>query len=96
LFPGRKEGGRADLTVRYRIAKVTERELGVRLTPHQFRHLAGKILLDARPGGHELVRALLGHKKIETTIRFYASLEQETAVRHYDEVMTALAATAAR
>jgi integrase len=89
LFPGRT-GAKAGDTVRRQIASITERELGVRLTPHQFRHLAGKFMLDARPGCHELVRALLGHKTIETTLRFYAGMEQDSAVQHYDEVMAAL------
>ena len=32
------------------------------LTPHQFRHLSAKILLDAEPGSFETVRQLLGTK----------------------------------
>jgi hypothetical protein len=31
------------------------------------------------------VRRLLGHKSIETTIRFYAGMEVAEAVRHYDK-----------
>jgi integrase len=56
----------------------------VRLTAHQFRHLAGFLYLKANPGGHEVVRRLLGHRSIETTIRFYAGMEVAEAIRHYD------------
>jgi integrase len=65
-------------------ADLVEAEVGVRLTAHQFRHLAGFLYLKAHPGGHEVVRSLLGHKSIETTIRFYAGMEAAAAIRHYD------------
>jgi hypothetical protein len=34
-----------------------------------------------------VVRALLGHRSINTTMRHYAGLEGATAARHYDEVL---------
>jgi hypothetical protein len=37
----------------------------VKLTPHQFRHLAAKIVLHANPGAYELVRQMLGHKNMK-------------------------------
>jgi integrase len=57
----------------------------VRLTAHQFRHLAGFLYLRRNPGGHEVVRRLLGHKSIDTTTRFYAGMEVSEAIRHYDK-----------
>jgi integrase len=48
------------------IASALEREIGVRLTAHQFRHVAGFLYHRRNPGGHEVVRRLLGHKSIET------------------------------
>ena len=44
---------------REQIAGATERALGLRLTPHQFRHACGAIYLGVDPGGHEVVRHLL-------------------------------------
>jgi integrase len=61
--------------------------LGLRLTPHQFRHACGAIYLAANPGGHEVVRNLLGHRSIETTIRYYAGMEMAAALRYYDAVI---------
>ena len=92
LFPSMAKPGQAKSTraIAEQIGKATRHHLGIRLTPHQFRHLAAKFLLDARPGCYELVRALLGDKSIVTIINSYAGMEQEAAVDHYDQVMAEL------
>ena len=60
----------------------------MKLTPHQFRHLAAKIVLDANPGAYELVRQLLGHKNLKTTTNFYAGIDTRRAGRaHADLIM---------
>jgi integrase len=70
------------------IEKTVLRLLGVKLTPHQFRHLAAKIILDANPGAYELVRQLLGHKNMKTTTNFYAGIDTRRAGRaHADLIM---------
>jgi integrase len=84
LFPGEAGAPKQAALLSNQIAKTVEREIGVRLTAHQFRHLAGFLYLRRNPGGHEVVRRLLGHKSIETTIRFYAGMEVSEAIRHYD------------
>jgi len=50
---------------------------------HRFRHAVAKIFLDRNPGQYEVVRQLLGHKDIATTISFYAGAESASAARHY-------------
>lgn len=50
---------------------------------HRFRHAVGKIYLDRNPGKYEIVRLLLGHKDINTTIAFYTGAESASAARHY-------------
>jgi integrase len=84
LFPGEGQGPKQAALLSKQIANAIQREIGVRLTAHQFRHLAGFLYLKANPGGHEVVRRLLGHKSIVTTIRFYAGMEVSEAIRHYD------------
>jgi hypothetical protein len=84
LFPGEAKEAKQAALLSKQIAEAVKREIGVRLTAHQFRHLAGFLYLKANPGGHEVVRRLLGHRSIETTIRFYAGMEVCEAVRHYD------------
>jgi integrase len=87
LFPGEGTEHKCGALLSAQIAEMVERQVGVRLTAHQFRHLAGFIYLKSHPGGHEVVRRLLGHKSIETTLRFYAGMEVSAAVRHYDTLI---------
>ncbi|MGE3159238.1 MAG: site-specific integrase, partial [Xanthobacteraceae bacterium] len=49
--------------------------VGLRITPHQFRHAAVAIWLKHHPGDYETARRILGHRNIRTTIRFYSGLE---------------------
>src|SRR5262249_18794062 len=58
---------RLQAAVTLAIQKTVRKELGVQMTPHQFRHLAAKIILDEHPGAYELVRQLLTHKNAKTT-----------------------------
>jgi integrase len=93
LFVSRKGFPRALSTVRAAIQKAVLRHVGVRLTPHQFRHLAAKIALDANPGAHELVRQLLGHKALKTTTSFYAGVNTRRAGRAHAALIAELRET---
>jgi integrase len=90
LFPGQRNDHKGSALLSTQIATATTRILGVRVTGHQFRHLVGFIYLRENPGGHEVVRRLLGHKRIETTIAFYAGMEQAAAIEHYDRFIERL------
>ncbi|MGK7295355.1 MAG: hypothetical protein ACNS61_05905 [Candidatus Wenzhouxiangella sp. M2_3B_020] len=50
---------------------------------HVMRHLAGKIILDQDPSALELVKTLLGHKRLETTRSYYAEVCALVAQRRY-------------
>jgi integrase len=70
------------------IEKTVLRQLGIRITPHQFRHLAAKIDLDANPGAYEQPQQLLGHRNTSTTMDFYGGINTRRAGRaHADLVM---------
>ena len=70
------------------IEKAVYKHVGIRLTPHQFRHFAAKVILDANPGAHELVRQLLVHKNMKTTTNYYAGINTLRAGRaHADLIM---------
>jgi hypothetical protein len=56
------------------IDRITK-ELGIRVTPHQFRHFAAALILEKDPANYEFVRRVLGHKNLQTTINFYVGLE---------------------
>jgi integrase len=72
--------------VAYLIKAYLKRRAGVVLTPHQFRHLAAKWILDADPGAFETVTQLLGHKNRKTT-NFYAGINTRRAARHHQKLI---------
>jgi integrase len=81
---------RTQSAVTVSIEKAVYRHLGIRLTPHQFRHFAAKVILDANPGAHELVRQLLVHKNMKTTINYYAGINTMRAGRAHAELLMKL------
>ena len=81
LFVSRKGKARALAALRDAIERRVLRHVGVKMTPHQFRHLGAKIDLIAYPTGHELLRQLLVHKSLRTTTRFYAGPDTRRAGR---------------
>jgi integrase len=84
LFPGEGNAHKCASLLGEQIADLISTEVGVRVTAHQFRHLAGYLFLKANPGAHEIVRQLLGHRSIDTTVHFYSGMEVAEAVRHFD------------
>ena len=83
LFPGEGDGHKTKGTLSDQIIKRITKALGIRVTPHQFRHLAAAFILEKDPANYEFVRRVLGHKNLETTIRFYVGLETVDAVRKF-------------
>jgi integrase len=83
-FAGRP---RCQAAIKVAIEKAILRHLGLEMTRHQFRHLAAKIILDAHPGAYELVRQLLGHKNLKTTLRFYAEIDTKRVGRLHAELL---------
>ncbi len=77
-------------TLRVAIQRAVLRRIGVKITPHQFRHLAAKIHLDANPGHYEVVRQFLGHKTLRTTTRAYAGPNTRGAGRAHAELISKL------
>ena len=83
LFPGESNHHKTKGTLSSQIIKRITKALGIRVTPHQFRHLAAAFILEKDPANYEFVRRVLGHKNLETTIRFYVGLETVDAVRKF-------------
>ena len=61
----------------------------MRLTPHQFRHFAAKLLFEHSPGAFAAAGQLLGHRNTQTTVAFYAGVDTLTAGRHFDGILAA-------
>ena len=83
LFPGESDHHKTKGTLSGQIIERITKALGIRVTPHQFRHLAAAFILEKDPANYEFVRRVLGHKNLETTIRFYVGLETVDAVRKF-------------
>jgi len=83
LFPGEFDGHKTKSTLSGQIIETITKELGIRVTPHQFRHLAAAFILEKDPANYEFVRRILGHKNLQTTIKFYIGLETVEAVRKF-------------
>lgn len=89
LFPGVGDRPKGAALLSKQVADLTEHFLGVRITAHKFRAVAGKIILDQNPAGQEIARQLLGHRDIRTTSTYYAPLQRDRAVSFYDEAIRA-------
>ena len=90
LFVSRKGKPRKLSTLRVAIQRSVLRRIGLKITPHQFRHLAAQIHLNANPSAYEVVRQFLGHKEIKTTTRFYAGPNTRRAGRAHAELIRKL------
>ena len=83
LFPGALDSYKTKATLSGQIIERIINALGIRVTPHQFRHLAAAFILEKDPANYEFVRRVLGHKNLQTTINFYVGLETADAVRKF-------------
>jgi integrase len=87
LFPGQRKGAKGKISFSGQITQRIYKATGLRMTVHQFRHAAGAIILKKRPGEYELVRQLLGHKNVQTTINAYIGLDGIQASEIYNKII---------
>ncbi len=74
------------------IRRTVRRYAGLDLSPHQLRHLAAKIVLDDQPGAFELVKQLLGHENLKTTVKAYTGIDTRRACRHHSRLLEKMSA----
>jgi Phage integrase family len=89
LFPGQRSGAKGKVSFSGQITERIYKATGLLMTVHQFRHAAGAIILKHRPGEYELVRRLLGHRNVQTTINAYIGLENIQASEIFSEMVMA-------
>ena len=87
LFPRKSGGPKSPAAFGTQISSTAFRYTGLKINPHLFRHIAGKLYLDARPGQYEVVRRILGHRSIATTTRIYSGAETRAAGQHFAAVI---------
>jgi integrase len=69
------------------LSAIITRETGAEFNPHLARHFAARNFLQANPGQYEIVRQVLGHSNMKTTINFYTGDEVEAAAEHFDRTV---------
>ena len=92
LFPNDEGGRRCTGSLARAVSNFLYDETGIKMTAHQFRHVAAKLYLRSNPGDIETVRRILGHASTITTLRSYAELSSDDAFRRYDETIQRLMA----
>jgi integrase len=90
LFFTRTGKRRSQPAIANAIYRAILRYVGIRMTPHQFRHFCAQINLIHNPGAHELVREMLGHTSVRTTTSFYAGFDTRRAGRAHAELVMQL------
>jgi site-specific recombinase XerD len=87
LFPGRGDACKTPAVLGRQISDVVFAETGLLIHPHLFRHIAAKLFLDQHPGQYEVMRRVLNHRAMHTTVNFYAGGESISAARHFDNAI---------
>jgi integrase/lambda repressor-like predicted transcriptional regulator len=68
-----------------RLCREVHRRVGVRIHPHLYRHLVGWLWLREEPGRLSEISKILGHASIATTAEYYAEVDEELALKHWQE-----------
>ncbi len=87
LFPGQDGELKSGLMFSKQITERIQKAIGLRITVHQFRHASAAFYLNYHPGDYETVRKFLGHKDIQTTIRFYCGLGTIAATEQFGKLI---------
>lgn len=87
LFPAQNGGHVDPILLSRNIARRAHRFVGARITPHQFRHLSAELYLQADPMGLGVVSQHLGHRKFDTTRKYYAREQTRVATQKYHELL---------
>lgn len=89
LFPGEAKGPLSKSAFVRMFVKEISETIGLAVTPHDMRSFAAWSFLKSHPGAYEVVRRMLGHRQVETTIAFYCGLETDTAAHLLDNTVMA-------
>lgn len=69
------------------LARIVTAVIGIDFNIHLARHFAAWNFLRMNPGQYEVVRQVLGHRNLRTTMAHYVGLEADAAAAHFDRVV---------
>lgn len=69
------------------LAQLTEREFGVVMRPHAFRHVAATSIAVADPARAGIIRDVLGHATIRTSEKYYNRATAFDVSRHLQDIL---------
>ena len=87
LFPNPRGELRNRDGLAHQLTRFIERETGLRMHVHLFRHLAAKIILEHDPTHMEVARQVLGHANRRTTERAYADFRGDSSFQTYSAAL---------
>lgn len=86
LFPKQSDGKPRDpANFGSDLKALIFRGTGLTVHAHLFRHITAKLYLREAPGSFEAVRQMLRHRKLQTTMDYYAEFSNHWSHEHYDE-----------
>ncbi|MDO5642600.1 MAG: site-specific integrase [Paracoccus sp. (in: a-proteobacteria)] len=90
LFPaqGGETHGSAFMRLLTRLMRHAHRIVGVAMNPHLYRHFVGWTWLKRDPNRLPDVQRLLGHKRLETTLAYYAEIDEALALDRWQAHLT--------
>ncbi len=96
LFPGRGGARRNTIALSRAISIFIQRETGITMNVHLFRHWCAKLHLEEHPQDIETVRQVLAHTNTSTTLQNYAYLDNRRAFKSFDATIERLRSEATR
>ena len=90
MFPNQVGKAKEPSTLSKQLSSFVARETGITLNAHGIRHLIAYLWFREHPGDYKTIQRLLGHKSIETTIKFYLPFENEVDQVAYDDMISRL------
>jgi integrase len=88
LFAGKAGGPRYHGAMRAAITECIEKQTGLKMHVHLFRHTIGKIVVEQDSGAYAAFSQHLGHKRMDTTLSSYLGTETKAAGRHVNGLLT--------
>ena len=96
LFPGPDGGPRSYSAMRDALSRSLKRHAGITVSPHLYRHIIAKVVVEKHPELALDVSRRLGHASINTTYQSYLGTEGPAASRRINDLLKTVRDTGER